>query len=174
MNKLLHVVALLCLFAALALFSVQAHAKRKHEREGSLPKGKIMSVIKANKKGIMDCYEMAKIRKAQLEGSVTARWKIYPEGEVQSCDITQSTVDDKEMESCICFEIGRWVFAKPKGGVVTVTFPFHFKYVEPKVEKAPEDAKDTETDILDEDTKKEQPKKAKKPKSKTKNAPQSH
>ena len=101
--------------------------KAKEEKEGSLPQDKIVKVVNQNKAGIKQCYEAAKLRKPDIEGSITMRWKVYPEGNVESCDVVESTLDDKETAGCITGEIKNWTFPKPKDGVVTVTFPFHFK-----------------------------------------------
>ncbi|MBN2358218.1 MAG: AgmX/PglI C-terminal domain-containing protein [Deltaproteobacteria bacterium] len=114
--------------------------KAKSEKEGTLPQDKIMKVVEQNKAGIKQCYEMAKLRKPDIEGSITVRWKVFPEGNVESCEVVESSLDDKETAGCITGEIKNWTFPKPKGGVVTVTFPFNFKNTDkgkPKEEPKP-------------------------------------
>jgi len=118
--------------------------KAKADKEGTLPQDKIIKVVEQNKASIKQCYEWAKQRKPDIEGSITVRWKVFPEGNVESCEVVESTLDDKEIASCITGEIKNWTFPKPKDGVVTVNFPFNFRNTDkdkPKAEpKAAESA----------------------------------
>jgi len=121
------VVAICALLLAPAAMAAKKGKKAAEEKEGSLPQDKIMKVVEKNKAGIKACYESAKLRKPDIEGSITLRWKVFPEGNVESCEVAESTMDDKDIGECIAGEIKNWTFPKPKGGVVTVKFPFNFK-----------------------------------------------
>lgn len=115
------------LLLAPAAEAARKSKKAADEKEGSLPQDKIIKVVEKNKAGIKACYESAKLRKPDIEGSITMRWKVYPEGNVESCEVAESTLEDKDIGDCMAGEIKNWTFPKPKGGVVTVRFPFNFK-----------------------------------------------
>lgn len=129
----------LVLTLALLLTVSSAEAARKKgkkaepdETKGTLPKEKIIKVLKEHKDAIKSCYSVQQEMKPELEGSVTMRWKIYPEGEVQGVEVAEATLEDKDVQTCLKGEIASWTFQKPKGGVVTVTFPFQFRPPPPK------------------------------------------
>ncbi|MFH1810684.1 MAG: AgmX/PglI C-terminal domain-containing protein [Pseudomonadota bacterium] len=137
---------------ALVLTVSSADAARKKGKKappdatkGTLPKEKIIKVIKEHKDALKHCYLVQQELKPELEGSVTLRWKIYPEGEVQQVEVSEATLDDKDVHACLKDEIGGWTFTKPKGGVVTVTFPFQFRPPpKPPEEAKPDEGKDEE------------------------------
>ena len=62
-----------------------------------------------------------------LEGKVVMDWVISPSGTVQSTRVRSSTLRSEEVTACVQGVIKGWLFPKPVGGSVTVTFPFAFR-----------------------------------------------
>ena len=53
---------------------------------------------------------------------------ITASGTVASSQVSQSTLGNTELETCIASRVQTWIFPKPKGGgVVIVTYPFILK-----------------------------------------------
>lgn len=95
---------------------------------GSLDKEIIRRVIKEHMQQIRYCYEKELIRSPGLFGKVATQFTISAAGTVQSAEVSQSTMNNPEVERCITSKIRTWVFPKPKGGgVVIVKYPFIFK-----------------------------------------------
>ena len=96
--------------------------------QGALDKELIRRVIHANRGQIRYCYDAQLNRFPNLNGKVSIKFTITPEGTVLKSNVVQSTVGNAEMESCVADRVLTWLFPKPKGGgVVIVTYPFIFK-----------------------------------------------
>ena len=55
-------------------------------------------------------------------------WTIDPTGGVSEANVSESSIGNANVESCIVQRIRRWKFPEPSGGgVVNVTFPWIFK-----------------------------------------------
>lgn len=94
---------------------------------GSLPAEVIRRVIRRHQGEIRLCYERALARSPNLEGRVTLSFIISPTGAVQSATITQSTLNEPSVESCVATAARRWTFPAPDGGgIVAVNYPFVF------------------------------------------------
>jgi hypothetical protein len=49
-------------------------------------------------------------------------------GTVSSSQVSQTTINNAELETCVAGRVHTWIFPKPKGGgVVIVTYPFILK-----------------------------------------------
>lgn len=95
---------------------------------GSLDKELIRRVIKQHLPQIRYCYEKELIRSPGLFGKVATEFTITAEGAVSDAKVSQSTLNNDEVERCITAKIRTWRFPKPKGGgVVVVKYPFLFK-----------------------------------------------
>jgi TonB family protein len=95
---------------------------------GSLDKLIIRRVIKQHLAQIRYCYEKELTRSPGLFGKVATEFTISKDGDVTAASVSQSTLNNSEVEQCITSKIRTWVFPKPKGGgVVIVKYPFIFK-----------------------------------------------
>ena len=95
---------------------------------GGLDKDVIMKVIKRHQNEIKFCYEQELQKNPALAGKVAVAWTIDPSGGVSEANISESSIGNANVESCIEQRIRRWKFPEPQGGgVVNVTFPWIFK-----------------------------------------------
>ncbi len=95
---------------------------------GSLDKGLIRDVIKANIGEIRRCYEAQLARSPKLAGRVSVKFVVSATGAVSSSTVAASTTGDPELDACVASRVGGFVFPAPQGGgVVVVTYPFIFK-----------------------------------------------
>ena len=108
---------------------VTAPPARSVEVQGSLDRGEIQKVVNAHVHEIQACYERQLVHDPNLSGKVVAEWAIALTGSVGTVKIKNSTVRATEVSTCIQAAIKRWTFPKPKGGQVTVTYPFVFSTV---------------------------------------------
>ncbi len=95
---------------------------------GGLDKDVIMKVIKRHQNEIKFCYEQELQKNPALAGKVAVAWTIDPAGAVSEANVSESSVSNANVESCIVQRIRRWKFPEPDGGgIVNVTFPWIFK-----------------------------------------------
>ena len=95
---------------------------------GGLDKDVIMKVIKRHQNEIKFCYEAELQKTPTLGGKVAVAWTIDPAGSVSEANVSESSIGNANVESCIVQRIRRWKFPEPSGGgVVNVTFPWIFK-----------------------------------------------
>ena len=68
------------------------------------------------------------VREPGLQGKVGVKFVIGAQGMVQTAQVAESSLNNKNVESCILTRVKSWSFPKPKGGgIVIVTYPFIFK-----------------------------------------------
>jgi TonB family protein len=95
---------------------------------GGLDKDVIMKVIKRHQNEIKFCYEQELQKDPKLGGKVAVAWTIDPSGGVSEANVSESSIGNANVESCILQRIRRWKFPEPTGGgIVNVTFPWIFK-----------------------------------------------
>ncbi len=95
---------------------------------GGLDKDVIAKVIKRHQNEIKFCYEAELQKNPALAGKVAVAWTIDPSGAVSDANVSESSIGNANVESCIVQRIRRWKFPEPQGGgVVSVTFPWIFK-----------------------------------------------
>ncbi|MBL8934790.1 MAG: TonB family protein [Archangium sp.] len=95
---------------------------------GGLDKDVIMKVIKRHQNEIKFCYEQELQANPALAGKVAVAWTIDPSGGVSEAAVSESSIGNANVESCILQRIRRWKFPEPDGGgIVNVTFPWIFK-----------------------------------------------
>jgi len=94
---------------------------------GGLTPQEIMAVIRANLNQIRHCYEQLLQRSPSAAGKIAVNFVVGASGSVQSVSVTESTIQDSMMRSCVTGRIQRWRFPQPRGGQpVTVNYPFVF------------------------------------------------
>jgi hypothetical protein len=95
------------------------------EVEGSLDQAGITKVVKQNSAAIQRCYEKALKTNPQLKGKVAVTWMINQDGRAEMVEISEDTMKDAGVSSCIKGVVSRWRFQKPEAPA-SVTFPFVF------------------------------------------------
>jgi hypothetical protein len=95
---------------------------------GGLDREVIAKFIQSQKGKILYCYERQLSANPGLFGKVSVKFQIAPGGEVETSNITENTLGNNNVESCLLGLIAQWRFPKPEGGVrVLVSYPFVFK-----------------------------------------------
>jgi hypothetical protein len=94
---------------------------------GFLSREQIERVVRRHQRGIRYCYERQLGDDPSLAGRVSVNWTIDLDGRVSSSSITENTMGNRTVESCILREVGRMRFDQPDGGMVVVTYPFTFR-----------------------------------------------
>lgn len=92
--------------------------------KGFLSKEQIDRVVRANQAAIKYCFEAEMQHQPKLEGAVHMNWRIDLSGQVTVVRVAKSTLGNSRVEGCMARQIKRWVFPKPDGGEVEVTYPF--------------------------------------------------
>jgi TonB family protein len=101
----------------------------KHEApavDGELDPALVSKEVRARIGAVKACYERALKRNPNLNGKIKVRWTITAAGTVSGVDISDDSVGDSEVSSCIKQLVARWRFPAPSGGSVEVEFPFVF------------------------------------------------
>jgi outer membrane biosynthesis protein TonB len=91
---------------------------------GFLSKEQIDRVVRANQAAIKYCFEVEMQRQPNLEGAVHMNWRIDLQGQVSMVKVAKSTLNNARVEGCMARQVKRWIFPKPDGGEVEVTYPF--------------------------------------------------
>jgi TonB family protein len=65
-------------------------------------------------------------RHLDLKGDVTVKFEVSPAGRVSAAEVTQSTIGNAELESCVAGRVRTWSFPR-RGGATTVTYAFRFE-----------------------------------------------
>lgn len=95
--------------------------------QGSLDRDAIQKVINANIGQIQRCYERELLRTPGLEGKVEVEWVVGTSGSVKSTRQKYASLQSTSAVNCMLSAVKSWKFPQPKGGDVTVTYPFVFK-----------------------------------------------
>ncbi len=97
------------------------------EITGNLTQEQVKKVINNHLMEIRQCYEKELYTNDDLKGIVKLTWKIDPMGDVISAIVTDSTMLDESVESCLTNRIKKWKFPEPLGGgFALVNYPFNF------------------------------------------------
>jgi len=101
---------------------------KESEVSGGLDREVIAKYIQSQKGKILFCYERQLSANPSLFGKVSVKFQIAPGGEVETSNISETTLSNESVESCLLQLIAQWKFPKPAGGVrVLVSYPFVFK-----------------------------------------------
>ncbi|MBI4509334.1 MAG: AgmX/PglI C-terminal domain-containing protein [Deltaproteobacteria bacterium] len=108
---------------------VKSPPARSVSVQGELDRGEIQKVVNRHLQEIQACYERRLIRSPGLAGKLIFEWQITPSGSTGVVRVKLSQLRDGEVATCIQGSIRKWVFPKPRGGAVTVTYPFVFNTI---------------------------------------------
>lgn len=97
--------------------------------EGELSKEEIQKVINAHIGEIQFCYEKQLRTQPGLAGRVVLEWGVNPQGKVSVVKVAQSSLQSADATSCMMGKLKAWKFPPPRGGSVTIVFPFVFNTV---------------------------------------------
>ena len=76
-----------------------------------------------------DCVALDLVARGIEAGKVTLEWQVTPTGSVGVVRVKYSDLRDTEVASCMQASARLWHFPSPKGGAVTVTYPFVFSTI---------------------------------------------
>lgn len=93
---------------------------------GFLSREQIERVVRRHRRGLQYCYERELQNDPSLSGRVSVNWTIDLEGRVSAASVTENTIGNRNVESCVLEEVRRMRFDQPDGGQVVVTYPFTF------------------------------------------------
>lgn len=97
---------------------------------GFLSREQIERVVRRHSRGIQYCYERELQNDPALEGRISVNWTIGLDGRVESASVTENSMGNRNVESCVLQEVRRMRFDQPDGGMVVVTYPFTFRSAE--------------------------------------------
>lgn len=95
------------------------------ETFGGLTRADIQRVVRRHKPEVRHCYEQGLISRPDLEGRVSVRFIVQPDGHV-STSVTQSqSLGSDRVSECVSSAVYRWGFPQSEG-ITAVTYPFVF------------------------------------------------
>ena len=98
------------------------------EVTGALDKRIIQKVVRQHSGELRACYEKELNKNKGLNGRVVVNWIISPQGAVTKAIVKESTIKNKNVESCVVNSVKFWKFPAPKGGgIVAIEYPFVFE-----------------------------------------------
>lgn len=97
----------------------------KADVKGALDKDIIRRIVRAHINEIRYCYNKGLTKDPDLKGRVAVQFTIEGTGKVSDSKVSDTTLDEEDVEKCIAKAVNRWKFPKPSGGgKVVVTYPF--------------------------------------------------
>jgi len=89
----------------------------------------IRRVVRRHVNEIRYCYQKElQLYPDGLDGRVSIRFEIQPDGTVSSSQVASSTLGNTSIESCLQATPRRWLFPRARGGSLTVvSYPFYFR-----------------------------------------------
>ena len=93
---------------------------------GSLPPEVIQYNVRTHYGVFRSCYESGLGRNPQLQGRITVRFVIDPDGLVRHVESEGSDLPDPKVIECVVAEYKNLTFPHPEGGIVTVVYPIMF------------------------------------------------
>jgi TonB family protein len=91
-------------------------------------KSEIMRVVMQNIGALRYAYNRCLREKPGIKGKITIRFAIDEIGNVIHCEVIESSMDDKDLESTVTAKIMRWKFERidKPGDITEVVYPFVF------------------------------------------------
>ena len=97
--------------------------------QGLLPMEAVRKVVDEHISEVQECYENGLIRNPGLSGKLVVEWTIGTNGRVSKVGTKIATLQSNAVSDCIIGHLKGWLFPKPSGGTVVVSYPFIFKSV---------------------------------------------
>ncbi len=89
-------------------------------------KDQIKDVVAQHATETRACYEKELAQKPNLAGRLNLHFTIDAEGKVSEAKISETTLNDANVEACIVDLVKTWQFPKSKEGQTVVDYPFNF------------------------------------------------
>jgi hypothetical protein len=102
-------------------------AQRAQSVGAGLSAAQVEAVVRRHRNAIRFCYEGELQQHAGLSGRIGSTWVIGLDGAVTGAAVTENTMDNRNVESCLLRVIGRMRFPAPDGRSVVVAYPFSFR-----------------------------------------------
>jgi hypothetical protein len=96
---------------------------------GSLSRSEVLQVINSHLHEVQACYERALGGNKTLGGRVVFEWVVEGNGKPRNVRVRSSTLGNPKVSNCIRSKISSWRFPRPRGGDVSISFPFLFRSV---------------------------------------------
>lgn len=98
------------------------------ETLGGLTKEDIRRALAEHRRAIRNCYEVALLKRKELEGKMSFKWKISPLGGVEFIDLLATEFNLTSFEGCVQDVVKNIIFPKaPNGQPTVVKYPFVFQ-----------------------------------------------
>lgn len=94
---------------------------------GRLSSDVVQRIIRQNMGRFRMCYDRARARAPQLQGSVTLRFVIGRDGSVTNVSDGGSDLNESSLLTCVKTAYSGLSFPQPAGGIVTVVSPLSFR-----------------------------------------------
>lgn len=94
--------------------------------EGEISKDQVEKALERALSRFQYCYEKSLLSQPNLAGTLVMEWVISANGKAQSVKVVRSELNQASLHLCVAKEIGQVDFPKPKGGSVTIQYPFAF------------------------------------------------
>lgn len=94
---------------------------------GSIDKEAIRKTILDHAPEVRDCYEERLAADPRLEGKITVKWVVGPDGRASSpqVDGAQTTLASEDVARCVMERIVTWQFPRPVGGgIAVIAYPW--------------------------------------------------
>ena len=87
----------------------------------------IEKIVKKHRFQLNLCYELALRRNQNLRGKMNFVWKINPRGKVYGISLERTTLQDRQMITCIRRKLASWKFPHPGQESVQINHSFDFE-----------------------------------------------
>lgn len=94
--------------------------------EGQLAGAEIEKELSKHIHKFQYCYEKALLTKNHLGGILMMQWQISSFGNTSDVRVVRSELNDDPLHGCVSRHLSSIRFPSPKGGTVTVRYPFNF------------------------------------------------
>jgi TonB family protein len=81
--------------------------------QGGMADGEAQRVLRSHTPALRTCYDNALQRNASVRGHMDVQVTVDPLGEVKVANITQSSTNDTQLDTCVTQQMKRWRFPAP-------------------------------------------------------------